>query len=133
MKTALKKYSGAIKIALFLSFAALFLFPLISSAEVNLVGPEDVIEPQIPVTEVGDIYTILEDALGFISYIFWIAAIGFIFYAAYIYLVAGGDAEKVKKASQQLWWAVVAIAVALMATVIPFIVQSILNQDYVSF
>jgi len=51
----------------------------------------------------------------------------FILYAAFIYLTAGGDPEKVKTASNQLIYAAVAIAVALVAQGIRFIVAQLVG------
>lgn len=73
--------------------------------------------------------SILNQILTWISIIFWIVAVIFILYAAFLYLTAAGDAEKVKKASSQLLYAVIAIAVALMATIIPSFVANVLTPQ----
>jgi threonine/homoserine/homoserine lactone efflux protein len=56
-----------------------------------------------------------------------IAAIAFILYAAFKYLTAMGDAAKVQEAHRALLWAAVAIAVALIATGVRSIVNSVLQ------
>lgn len=43
-------------------------------------------------------------------------AVVFIIYAGFLFLTAGDDAEKVGKAKKQLIYAVVAVAVAILAT-----------------
>lgn len=68
----------------------------------------------------------LETILFWMSVFFWIIAMGFIFYAAFLYLTAAGEDETLKKAKQQLWYAVIAIAVALLATVIPTFIGNVL-------
>ncbi len=62
--------------------------------------------------------------LSWVANIFWIAAILFIFWAAFLYLTAAGDPEKVKKASHTLLYAVIAIVIGLMAYGIPKLVGS---------
>ncbi|MEK7212778.1 MAG: hypothetical protein AAB686_03810 [Patescibacteria group bacterium] len=66
--------------------------------------------------------------LIWIAYLFWIAAVAFIFYAGFLYLTAGGDAEKVKKANQQLKWAVIGIIVGLFAYGLPYLLFNILSR-----
>lgn len=51
----------------------------------------------------------------------------FVVLAAFKYLTAGGDPEKVKAASHQLLFAAVAIVVALLAKGLPSIVNSIVG------
>lgn len=51
----------------------------------------------------------------------------FVVLAAFKYLTAGGDMEKVKAASHQLLFAAIAIVVALLAKALPSIVTSIVG------
>ncbi len=76
------------------------------------------------------IYT-LQDVMNLIciafDYAFWfLMALAVIFgiIAAFGYLTAAGEAEKVKKANDRLLYAAIAIAVALLARAIPSIVAS---------
>lgn len=78
--------------------------------------------PQSP----NDVINLINNVLWWVSTVFWIAAAGFVFYAAFLYLTAGGDAERVKKAHKQLLWAIVAVAVALMAKGLPYFVEQFL-------
>jgi hypothetical protein len=66
--------------------------------------------------------------LGTLKWAFWILAAIMILYAAFIYLTAGGDPDKVKKASHMLLYAAIAMAVALLATVLPNLVASIVSS-----
>jgi hypothetical protein len=52
-----------------------------------------------------------------------------VMWAAYVYLTAGDDTEKVHKATKTLTYAAVAILVALLAKGFPNIIASIFNQD----
>lgn len=65
--------------------------------------------------------------LSTIKWAFWVVAAAMIFYAAFVYLTAGGDGEKVNKASHMLLYAVIAMAVALLATILPGFVHSIVG------
>lgn len=89
------------------------LLPLLALAQID--RPEDV--PQIT----GDIDKVTE-VLGRISnyMLFGLLTISgiFIIYAAYLYLTASGDAEKVKHASSVIIYAAVAIGVGLLSKVI---------------
>lgn len=58
---------------------------------------------------------------------FFIVAIIFIIIAAFNFLTAQGDVEKVKNARSQVLWAAVAIAVALISTGVVKIVENILE------
>lgn len=60
-----------------------------------------------------------------LTWLFWIIAVLMIFYAAYLYLTSAGDEDKNKKAKQQFLYAIIAIAIALVATAVPSIVQSV--------
>lgn len=51
-----------------------------------------------------------------------ILAIIFIVYAAFLYLTSGGDDEKVKSAKRALVYAVIAIAIGLLAKAIVYLV-----------
>ena len=54
----------------------------------------------------------------------------FILVAAFQYLTAAGDAEKLGKAKNTLIYAIVAIAIGLLARGIPFIIQSITGIQF---
>lgn len=80
-----------------------------------------------PIEDPQELIDLVAAIVKWLAIIFWIAAVGFIFYAAYIYLTAGGDPERIKKAHKQLLYAVIAIAVALMATGLPFFIDQVLK------
>ena len=80
-------------------------------------------------TDVEGLLQIFGKILGYVSAAFWIAAIGAGFYAAFLFLTAAGDAEKVKKARTMLWYTVIAIAVGLMANTLPALVDNILSVE----
>lgn len=67
----------------------------------------------------------LTEILAWVYTIFFIIAAFFILYAAFTYLTAKGDPEKVTGARDQIIYAVIAIVVALLAFSIDQIVSSI--------
>ncbi|MDO8430037.1 MAG: pilin [bacterium] len=86
--------------------------------------------PNVPVTGVrslDDVSRILVTLVNWVTGLFFVAAILFLFYAAYLYLGAAGDPERLTKAKDQLIYSVIAIAVALLAGSVRFIVESILR------
>ncbi len=65
-----------------------------------------------------------------INWIFWfliVLTIIFVLIAAYKYLTAAGDPEKVKSAGSTLLYAAIAVVVALIAKGLPFIVNSFIG------
>lgn len=56
-------------------------------------------------------------------------AVIFVIMAAFKYLTAGGDSEKVSKANQQILYAAIAVAVGLLATAVPRVVAYFLGAD----
>jgi magnesium-transporting ATPase (P-type) len=65
-----------------------------------------------------------------INWIFWlliVLTIIFVLIAAFRYLTAAGDPEKVKKAGQTLLYAAIAIIVALIAKGLPLLVSSFIG------
>jgi hypothetical protein len=68
-----------------------------------------------------------------INWIFWfliVLTIIFVLIAAFGYLTAAGDPEKVKTAGQRLLYAAVAIVVALIAKGLPLIVSSFIGGGF---
>ena len=65
-----------------------------------------------------------------VDWIFWlliILTIIFVLFAAFKYLTAGGDPEKVKSAGSILLYAAIAVIVALIAKGLPLIVSSFIG------
>ena len=85
--------------------------------------------PPQTVKGVIDLFT---SASNIIQTIFWILAVVFIILAAFKYLTAQGDETKVKAAKSMLIYAIIAIAVALLATSIKPIVDSFLGGETVT-
>jgi len=68
-----------------------------------------------PIKEPSDIFRILAKVVQYIYTIFFIVAVIFIIVAAFNFLTAGGNPEKIKSSRSQITWALVAIAIALIS------------------
>ncbi len=84
--------------------------------------------PDSPVRSVSDVISVLNFIVRIIFTVLMIVAIAFILYAAFKYLTAMGSPERVQEAHRALLWAAVAIAVALVATGVRAIIESILRR-----
>ena len=93
-----------------------------SAGAVNIPG----ITPTGPTTVSGTV-DVIKNIVRWVYIIFFIVAVLFILMAAFTYLTAGGDAEKVKTAHNQIIYAAVAIVVALIAVSVDTIVSTFLS------
>ena len=80
-----------------------------------------------PVSSIADVMKILTSIVNIMYTAFFIVAIAFILLAAFTYLTAQDDPEKIKSATRQIMWAAVAIAVALISVGFNQIVKSFLG------
>jgi len=95
--------------------------PIITLAQIKFQpAPETITRPE-------QIIDILNTLINWVFTILLIVAVFFIFRAAFLYLTAAGDPDKVKQASNQLIFAAVAIAVAFVALGVRFIVGQLLG------
>jgi hypothetical protein len=76
-----------------------------------------------------DIVAVIERLTNWVFIILLVLAVLFIIMAAFSYLTAGGDEEKVAKAHQKIIYSVVALAVAFLAKGVSFIVAQLLGQS----
>lgn len=101
-------------------------FPLLASAQLA-TSP---LQPPSTITNINTLIGQNSLICTFIGWIFWffiVLTIVFILVAAFKYLTAAGDPEKVKSASHTLLYAAIAVVVALIAKGFPLIVNSIVN------
>lgn len=103
---------------------AILLTGVIAQAQSYPVPPEGAVTTVQNLTGVLGIVTYI---VKIVYYLFFALAVFFIIWAAFSYLTAGGDPTKVKTASHRLIYAIVAIAVALLAYGIQAIVRSSLT------
>jgi magnesium-transporting ATPase (P-type) len=100
--------------------AASILAPFIVAAQV--LPPPPITTPQ---TAINTLCLIA----GWMFTFLIVFAIIFVILAAFNYLTAGGDPEKVKTASNQLIYAAVAVAVAIFAKGLPLLVSGLLGSN----
>jgi hypothetical protein len=82
---------------------------------------------QGPLSTTAQIVGVINQFLFYFSAVFWIAAAGFVFYAAYLYLTAAGNKELLGKAKKQLLYAVIAMVIGLMAAGLPSLINAFLS------
>jgi len=76
---------------------------------------------------VADITDIIQDISDFVKTAFFIIAIIFIILAAAQFVTAGGSPEAVRQARQKILYAIIGIAIALLANVFDDIIIDILG------
>jgi hypothetical protein len=115
----MKKFTNIVAIV------ALAALPLTSFAAINIPN-----QGQVPqgVTSFGGFIEIFKTLITWIFTLLLIFAVLFIIMAAFTYLTAGGDEEKVQKAHQKIIYAVIAIAVAFLAQGVSYVVGELLNS-----
>lgn len=98
--------------------------PFISFAVIT--GPA---EPGLPTgvdnVSFGTVSSVFCTIAGWIFTILIILAVIYILWAAWLYLSSSGDEEKIKKANHQLFYAAIAIIVAILARGAPFFIANV--------
>jgi len=84
-------------------------------------------EQTAPITTLGEAKNTITIIVRWIIAIFWIITVLFLIIAAFRYLTAAGDPEKIGKAKQSLIYAIIAAAIALLANGIQLIVKQLLT------
>ncbi|MBI2515040.1 hypothetical protein HYV91_02555 [Candidatus Wolfebacteria bacterium] len=80
-----------------------------------------------PIDRPEKVFLVLKKILQWTYTIFFIMAVYFLLLAAFTYLSASGNPEKIKAASSQLLWGMVAIAVALISVGAAAIIRGFLT------
>lgn len=101
-------------------------FTLLAAENIN---PEQIVPgiAKTPLSGLTDITGSTSSIVGWLLAIFWVAAIGFIIWSAFLYLGAGGDEERLTKAKAYLKYAIIAAVVATLAIGIQAIVTNLLT------
>lgn len=79
------------------------------------------------ITSVADVERTIDKIVSTMFTFFWIIAVGIMIWSAFTFLTAGDSEEKVDKAKKILLYAVIAAAVALLASGVKPIVYNILK------
>jgi len=85
------------------------------------------IKEKPPVEDVPGLINAIAGIVKWVYTIFLIVAVMFILFAAFNYLTAGGQPEKVKSAHDQIIYAAIAIAIALLAVGAVAIIKDVLK------
>jgi hypothetical protein len=88
--------------------------------------------PQGNITSLQGVLNLFCVIFSWAFYFLIALAVIFVLVAAFKYLTAGGDPEKVKAAGSTLLYAAVAIGVALLARAVPLVIGSFLGAGQVS-
>ncbi|MBM3256932.1 MAG: hypothetical protein FJY98_01210 [Candidatus Liptonbacteria bacterium] len=108
------------------------LLPMITMAQgSNPRRPAGGSEAPAPITTLGGAFDILCNVLGWIFILLIVLAVFFVIVAAFRYLMAGGEPEKVGAANHTLIYAAVAVVVAIIARGIPIIIANFFNVGVV--
>ena len=101
----------------------------------NLQRPTAPIQANVPqgnITSLQGVLNVLCTVFAWAFYFLIVLAVIFVIIAAFRYLTAAGDPEKVKGAGTMLLYTAVAIGVALLARAIPLVIGSFLGASGVS-
>jgi hypothetical protein len=101
-----------------LAITALTVSPLTAHAQVGGIK-------KVPPSKDVNLELIVDNILGFAFGLLLVIASLFIIYAAFVYLTAAGNEDKVKSAKNYIIYAVVAILVALLSRAIVTIVRNV--------
>ncbi|MDI6820591.1 MAG: hypothetical protein QMD65_00215 [Patescibacteria group bacterium] len=116
-----------IKFTAIVGIAIIMALPLITSA--RAAGP---LTPPVtyvpPITSITEVKGLLDRLINWLQYIFFALTAFFLIGAAFLYLTAAGDEDKVKKAKQMIIYAVIAMVIALLATAVNTIVITLLQR-----
>jgi hypothetical protein len=96
----------------------------------TLPSPTAPTQTNVPQGNITSMQSILQLFCTVFAWAFWfliVLAVIFIIVAAFKYLTAAGDPEKVKSAGTMLIYTAVAIVVALLARAIPLVIGSFLG------
>lgn len=84
---------------------------------------------QSPIKSTDDVVSVITNIAELMFEIFFIVAVLFVLYAAFIYLTAGDDTSKIDKAKASLKNAVIAIVIALVSTGVATIIDQFLRSS----
>ncbi len=100
---------------------------LLSGSVLAQISPNVQTPSPVTVSSPQGLIDIINRVIGWIYTFFFVIAIILILFAAFTYLTSSGDPEKVTKAKNQLIYAAVAVAVALLAYSFTAIVRGVVG------
>lgn len=121
-----KRISNAVGLVLGVVTLVSLVIPLASLAQ--FTGPPAQLPPTTQVT-FSTVSNALCTLVAWIFTILIILTVIFILWAAYLYLTADGEEEKIKRANHQLLYAAICLVVAILSRGIPYFVATFLNAS----
>ena len=82
-----------------------------------------------PINEPNQFLDVIASVVKWTYAIFFIITVMFVLFAAFNYLTGGDDAEKIKSAHQQIMYAAIAVAIALLAVGFSLIIKRFLGSS----
>ena len=104
----------------------IILFAVFAAAPFHIVSAQESL-PEIPISSADDVVRILNNILDFVFRIIGVLSVIVILYSAGLFITAGDNQERRKKAAEYLKWGVVGIIVAILAGSIIGIIESVLS------
>ena len=83
--------------------------------------------PESPIKTPGGLLDAIANIVKWVYIVFFVIAVMFILFAAFTYLTAGGNPEKIKSARTKIIYAAIAIAIALMSVGAVTIIKNFLS------
>lgn len=105
---------------------AVLALPALVFAQGNLPPAPDI------VTNTNDFFGLMKTVVNFLFALLIVLAVVFVILAAFKYLTAGGDPEKVKAANHQIMYAAIAVVIAVLARGVPRLVCSFIPGCVIS-
>ncbi len=109
-------------------YKALVFIPMIALLATPVLGLAADQQPGSKITSLTQVEQLLGGILGWLTSFLYIAAAIMVIIAGFTYLGSQGDEEKVKKAKNMLIYAVIAVALGLVAGGIGSLVDNILSS-----
>ena len=79
------------------------------------------------ITDYASVIKLIKNITSWLFGILLVAAVLFLIYAAFLYLTSGGDEEKTKKAKSYVIYAIIAVAIGILAYSIVALVGSLVT------
>ncbi len=117
------------KLAVEAGWIMIALLPMLVFAQ---IAQPPITPPTTAPNTAGGIFDVLCTVMRWFFAIFIVVAVIFVILAAFKYLTAGGDPEKVKAANHALIYAFIAVVVALIARFVPAITGNFIGSGSIT-
>jgi len=110
---------------IFILFSIIFLSLILIK---SVLGETTTITIPNPLGETSDVNTLIDKILDFLIKIALVLTPIIVVYAGFLYITAGGNEEKIKRANKVLIWALIGLAVVLIAKGVPALIKEFLES-----